>query len=87
MKKIRQAALHIPGGRDLSLMASATFISLLSFAFGACVAHVGYDYYFFYIVAIACGLRCIARGTGVTTELPAIATRTNLQMSAATLSL
>lgn len=47
--------------RDLGLMASATLVSVLSFVFGACVAHLAYDYYFFYIVAIAVALRCIAR--------------------------
>ena len=49
--------LHQP---ELKLMAGATFVSLLSFAFGACVAHLAYDYYFFYIVAIAVAVRCIA---------------------------
>lgn len=66
MRKISHAAVRSPGGRDLGLMASATLISLLSFAFGACVAHLAYDYYFFYIVAIACGLQRIACDTGVT---------------------
>ncbi|HEU5232604.1 MAG TPA: O-antigen ligase family protein [Terriglobales bacterium] len=61
MYRIRRTArkcLHRP---ELALMASATLVSLLSFAFGACVAHLAYDYYFFYIVAIAAALRCIAR--------------------------
>jgi O-antigen ligase len=87
MKRIRQPAWQVPGDRDLSLMASATLISLLSFAFGACVAHVGYDYYFFYIVAIACGLRSTARAKGITTEVPMITATASLRMSPATLGL
>jgi O-antigen ligase len=84
MNRIRQAAGQSSGRRELSLMASATLISLSSFAFGACVAHVGYDYYCFYIVAIACGLRCIARANGVTIEVPVSVARRSLQMSPAT---
>jgi putative inorganic carbon (hco3(-)) transporter len=61
MSYVRRAASQTPNARDLSLMASATLVSLLSFAFGACVAHLGYDYYFFYIVAIAVALKGIAR--------------------------
>jgi O-antigen ligase len=61
MNRIRRTASQAPDRQALGLMASATLVSLLSFAFGACVAHLGYDYYFFYIVAIAVGLRCIAR--------------------------
>jgi O-antigen ligase len=60
MYRVRHRAsehLHQP---ELKLMAAATFVSLLSFAFGACVAHLAYDYYFFYIVAIAVAVRCIA---------------------------
>jgi O-antigen ligase len=58
MYRIRRSGFgHRP---ELQLMASATFVSLLSFAFGACVAHLAYDYYLFYIVAIAVAVRCIA---------------------------
>jgi len=60
MYQIRRTALASPAGSELGLMSSATFVSVLSFVFGECVAHLAYDYYFFYIVAIAVGLRCIA---------------------------
>jgi O-antigen ligase len=61
MNHIRRTASQAPDGQALGLMASATLVSLLSFAFGACVAHLGYDYYLFYIVATAVGLKRIAR--------------------------
>ena len=60
MYRIRRRACQGQRQPELMLMSSATLVSLLSFAFGACVAHLAYDYYFFYIVAIAAALRCIA---------------------------
>jgi O-antigen ligase len=80
MNRIRRAALKDVNGSELRLMASATLASLLSFTFGACVAHLGYDYYFFYIVAIACCLGCIARERTTTAEDDRA---THLQMSTA----
>lgn len=56
MYRIRRVGLQSENCQDVTLMASATLVSLLSFAFGACVAHLGYDYYFFYIAAVACSL-------------------------------
>jgi O-antigen ligase len=61
MYTIRRTSLQNEDARGLNLIVSATLVSLLSFAFGACVAHLAYDYYFFYIVAIASSLGCIAR--------------------------
>ena len=48
---------------ELGLMARATLASLISFAFGAFFAHLGYEYYFFYLVAITVGVRHVARST------------------------
>ena len=61
MYQTRQTTTESANAQELTLMASATLVSLLSFAFGACVAHLGYDYYFFYIVAIAGSLASIVR--------------------------
>ncbi|HLQ52051.1 MAG TPA: hypothetical protein VK129_11165, partial [Terriglobales bacterium] len=49
-----------------NLMARATLASLLSFSFGAFFAHLAYEYYFFYPVAIAVGLQHVARTTRIT---------------------
>lgn len=83
MNHIRRTASKDQTGRDLSLMASATLVSLLAFAFGACVAHLGYDYYFFYIVAIACGVRRIAHEGGTATRAAERAEMACLRVSAA----
>ena len=80
MNRIRRAAWKGETGLELRLMASATLVSLLSFIFGACVAHLGYDYYFFYIVAIACCLGCIAHKRATTVAGDAV---THPLMSAA----
>jgi O-antigen ligase len=61
MNHIRRTACRRRHRPELKLMASATLVSLLSFAFGACVAHLAYEYYYFYVVAIAVALRCISR--------------------------
>jgi O-antigen ligase len=45
---------------ELRLMAGATLASLLSFSFGAFFAHIAYEYYLFYPVAVAVGLRYCA---------------------------
>ena len=61
MAKISKAFSNKPDQRELNLMARATLVSLLSFAFGAFFAHLGYEYYFFYPVAVAVGLQYVAR--------------------------
>jgi len=61
MKHIRLIARQPRHRPELKLMASATLVSLLSFAFGACVAHLAYEYYYFYVVAIAVALRGVSR--------------------------
>jgi O-antigen ligase len=61
MGKSATALARNPGSADILLMARATLASLLSFVFGAFFAHLAYEYYLFYPVAIAVGIRCIAR--------------------------
>jgi O-antigen ligase len=47
-------------GIELQLIAKATKASLLSFAFGAFFAHLAYEYYFFYPLAVAVGVQHVA---------------------------
>jgi O-antigen ligase len=61
MKKISKTFSKQPENRELNLMARATLVSLSAFAFGAFFAHLGYEYYFFYPVAIAGGIQHVAR--------------------------
>ena len=67
-----------PGSSDLLLMARATLASLLSFAFGAFFAHLAYEYYLFYPVAIAVGIHYMGRATrksdrpGPSSPLPSV---------------
>jgi O-antigen ligase len=55
---------------ELALMTNASISSLLSFAFSGLFAHLAYDYYFFYPLAIAVGLRGIALTSNVTPASP-----------------
>lgn len=45
---------------ELQLMARATLVSILSFVFGCFFANLAYDYFLFYLVAVAVGLQTIA---------------------------
>lgn len=63
MRSISRAFVVSLGTSDLVLLARATLASLLSFAFGAFFAHLGYEYYLFYPVAIAVGIHYIARSS------------------------
>jgi O-antigen ligase len=47
-------------GIELQLIARATKASLLSFAFGAVFAHLAYEYYCFYPLAVAVGVQHVA---------------------------
>jgi O-antigen ligase len=60
MGKIGRASSEGPEDRELNVMARATLASLLSFVFGAFFAHLGYEYYLFYPIAIAVGIRHVA---------------------------
>jgi len=55
-----KALTRNPASSDLFLMARATLASLLSFVFGAFFAHLAYEYYLFYPVAIAVAVHYIA---------------------------
>ena len=61
LKQLDRALSGSPQRMEAQLMSRATLVSLLSFAFGAFFAHLGYDYYFFYPLAIAVGLQRDAR--------------------------
>jgi O-antigen ligase len=63
MRNSERVFARNPGSSDLSLMSRATLVSLLSFVFGAFFAHLAYEYYLFYPVAIAVGIHSIARAT------------------------
>ena len=60
MQKIGKTLAHNPEAEELKLIARATQASLLSFAFGALFAHLGYEYYLFYLVGIGVGIQHIA---------------------------
>lgn len=63
MVKSAGASARNPGSSDVLLLARATMASLLSFVFGAFFAHLAYEYYLFYPVAIAVGIHHIGRAT------------------------
>ncbi|PYT85493.1 MAG: hypothetical protein DMG41_23550 [Acidobacteria bacterium] len=63
MKTLSKTIADGPEGFDLKLMARATWVSLLSFVFGAFFAHIGYEYFLYYPVAIAVGLQYLSRTT------------------------
>jgi O-antigen ligase len=54
------ALIQGPEGMELQLIARATKASLLSFAFGAFFAHLAYEYYCFYPLAVAVGVQHVA---------------------------
>lgn len=60
MRTISRAPVVSLETSDLVLLARATLASLLSFAFGAFFAHLAYEYYLFYPVAIGVGIHYIS---------------------------
>jgi len=80
-KRISQAIPKDPEEAGLSLMARATVASLLSFTFGAFFAHLAYEYFFFYPVAIAAGIRHIARTGAISPAIPVDPCIADLHMS------
>jgi O-antigen ligase len=58
----RMSGVPVRGGEgiELQLIARATRASLLSFAFGAVFAHLAYEYYCFYPLAVAVGVQHVA---------------------------
>lgn len=73
MKRILRAADSAPGDPGLKLLAGATLASLVSFAFGACFAHIGYEYFLYTCpIALAVGIqRVIAAEPPLTGEASA----------------
>jgi O-antigen ligase len=71
IKRIGKTLFNNPEGAELNLMARATLASLLSFAFGALFAHLAYEYYLFYLVAIGVGIQQVARTVQAISLAPA----------------
>jgi len=65
MKRLGKTIVNDPESLELKLMARATLASLWSFVFGAFFAHIAYEYFLFYPVAIGVSIQHIA------TTLPA----------------
>ena len=75
VKKTSKTLADNPEAQELRLIARATQASLLSFAFGACFAHLGYEYFFFYLVGIGVGIQHIAakmQGRSSPRDLPSM---------------
>lgn len=60
MWRVSRSELKVPEAAELDRMARATFVSLVSFMFGAFFAHIGYEYFLYYPVAIAVAVQCLA---------------------------
>ncbi len=60
IRKMGKITANNPEGWEVNLLARATQVSLLSFAFGAFFAHLAYEYFFFYLVGIGAGIQQIA---------------------------
>lgn len=69
-------------GFELTLMARATLVSLLSFIFGAFFSHIGYEYFLYYPVAIAVGVQNITRSIEAPSDSGVPALTLELQTSA-----
>ena len=83
IKRIGRTFFNSPEGLELNLMARATLASLLSFAFGALFAHLAYEYYLFYLVAIGVGIQQVARTMQVVSPAPAGDFASSLRTAAA----
>jgi hypothetical protein len=83
IKRIRKALFDNREGAELNLMARATLASLLSFAFGALFAHLAYEYYLFYLVAIGVGVQQVARRMQAISPAPAGDFTSSLRRAAA----
>jgi O-antigen ligase len=70
MRRISRAFSDSAENRELNLMAKATLASLLAFVFGAFFAHLAYEYYFFYPVAIAAGIKQVANQRAAESSAP-----------------
>lgn len=70
IKRMNRISANNPEVREVNLLARATQVSLLSFAFGAFFAHLAYEYYFFYLVGIGVGIQQIAGTPQIVSPLP-----------------
>jgi O-antigen ligase len=68
MRRIGQTDFEGPEGAELSRMSRATFASLLSFMAGGLFAHIAYEYYLYYPIAIAAGVQYLASHARITPE-------------------
>jgi O-antigen ligase len=82
MKTLSQTIVDGPETFDLKLMARATLVSVSSFAFGAFFAHIGYDYFLYYPVAIAVGVQYLSRTIETASGSKALSLIPGLQVSA-----
>lgn len=80
--KKASGSLATPQAFELRLMARATMVSLLSLIFGALFAHIGYEYFLYYPVAIAVGVQHISQKVQAPSHLAATSLIPELQTSA-----
>ncbi len=71
IRKMGKITANNPEGWEVNLLARATQVSLLSFAFGAFFAHLAYEYFFFYLVGIGAGIQQIAGTMQAISSAPA----------------
>ena len=83
IKKMSKISATNPEGREANLLARATQVSLLSFAFGALFAHLAYEYYFFYLVGIGVGIQQITGALQAVSSAPGGDFSTTAQIVAA----
>lgn len=61
MKRLGDELAEDPANDGISLLARATLVSALSFAFAGIFAHLAYEYLFYYVAGIAVALEIIGR--------------------------
>jgi O-antigen ligase len=80
--RLGQKTIIGPQGFELKLLARATLVSLLSLVFGAFFAHIGYEYFFYYPIAFAVGVRNISQSIEVPSNFAMRDLASELQTSA-----
>ncbi|MGH9573465.1 MAG: O-antigen ligase family protein [Candidatus Acidiferrales bacterium] len=61
MWRIARSERASQGSSEIDLMARAALVSLAAFIFGAFFAHIAYEYFLYYPIAIAVGVQYLAR--------------------------
>jgi O-antigen ligase len=64
MKRVSDDLIDEPTHTELRLLARATLVSTLAFAFSGFFAHLAYDYLFYYVIGIATAIWTIAKQKG-----------------------